>query len=100
MAGSGLQELFSTVFAENTTEHMLTGKAYSKAVRAHMLVQLAIGKLVIDELRKTNPTIEEYYEDQTVFQTYIDATDACVTRLRSKVCGTRVSKEITGISRK
>ena len=38
MAGSGLKELLSEVFAENTVDHMFTGKAYAKAVRAHMLI--------------------------------------------------------------
>ena len=36
MKGSGLEELLSTVYASNTVEYILLGKAYSRALRAHM----------------------------------------------------------------
>ena len=38
MAGSGLQELLEVVFTGNAVRHILTGKAISRAVRGHMLV--------------------------------------------------------------
>lgn len=49
MRGSGLEELFSTVYASNTVEHMMTGKAYSRALRGHMLVSTAMVKMMLEE---------------------------------------------------
>jgi hypothetical protein len=47
MAGSGLQELLEIVYASNTVSHMLTGKAVSRAVRGHMLVDAALSTIII-----------------------------------------------------
>ncbi|CAI6347499.1 unnamed protein product [Macrosiphum euphorbiae] len=53
MAGSGLKELWNTIYAANSIEKMITGHAYSRAVRAHMLTQVCLGKLILDELDLT-----------------------------------------------
>ena len=42
MSGSGIQEVFEVVYACNTVSHMLTGKAISRAVCGHMLVDAAL----------------------------------------------------------
>ena len=54
MSGSGLQNLFSTVYAPGSTEKMLTGHAYSRGVRAHFLAHLALAKRVQSMLKITN----------------------------------------------
>ena len=47
MAGSGLQELLEVVFAGNAVRHMVTGKAISRAVRGHMLVDAALNTILV-----------------------------------------------------
>ena len=42
MAGSGLQELLETIFAPNTVTHILSGKAFARAVRGHLLLDTAL----------------------------------------------------------
>ena len=42
MAGSGLEELYSTVYAKNSVQQMMNGKAYSRAIRALFLVEEAL----------------------------------------------------------
>ena len=42
MAGSGLQEVLQVVYASNTVNHMLSGKAVSRALRGHLLVDAAL----------------------------------------------------------
>jgi hypothetical protein len=42
MKGSGLEELMAEVYAENSVEHMLSGKAVSRALRAHFLIKSSI----------------------------------------------------------
>ena len=46
MAGSGLQELLDVVLAGNALRHMLTGKAISRAVRGHVLVDAALNTIL------------------------------------------------------
>ena len=47
MAGSGLQELLEVVFAGNAVRNILTGKAISRAVRDHMLVDAALDTILV-----------------------------------------------------
>ena len=61
MAGSGLEELWETVYAKNSVPHMLSGHAYSRSIRAHLLTQQALGVLLLetlcnDELQKNTLT--------------------------------------------
>ncbi|KAK3917801.1 Protein lin-54-like protein [Frankliniella fusca] len=50
MSGSGLEDLWATVFAKNSVQHMCSGKAYSRAVRAHFLTQAAILSFVLNQV--------------------------------------------------
>lgn len=47
MAGSGLQEVLEVVYASNTMGHMLSGKAVSRAVRGHLLVNAALNAMLL-----------------------------------------------------
>lgn len=49
MAGSGLEALWETVYAPNTVVHMLTGHAYARALRAHLLTSAAIVSLIVNQ---------------------------------------------------
>ena len=53
MNGSGLKQLFGTIYAENTVETIMSGHAYSRAVRAHLLANLVLGGMVLDEKQLT-----------------------------------------------
>ena len=47
MAGSGLREVLETVYSPNAVVHMLTGKAVSRAVRGHFMVDTALHTLIL-----------------------------------------------------
>jgi len=49
MEGTGLKSALETVHAHVTVGHMFTGKAYSRAVRGHLLCASAIQSLVLEE---------------------------------------------------
>eukprot|EP00794_Sanderia_malayensis_P012470 gene12470-13758_t len=51
MKGSGIEELFAEVYAENSVEHIISGKAVSRALRAHFLVESAL-KCLLFEIAK------------------------------------------------
>ena len=48
MAGSGLDVLWETVYALNTVVHMLSGHAYARALRAHIITIAALTSLLLD----------------------------------------------------
>lgn len=50
MEGSGLRELFCTIYAGNSVEKMLTGHAYARAVRAHILSHATLAGLIFERL--------------------------------------------------
>lgn len=50
MGGSGLKEVLSVIYAPNSVDHMLSGHAYSRAIRGHTLLQLALAHIIFKEL--------------------------------------------------
>lgn len=59
MEGSGIFELFCTVFAQNSVDKMLSCTVYSRAIRAHMLAMTAIGE-IIAEFAESSENIESH----------------------------------------
>ena len=48
MKGSGIEEILSTVYATKAVDHMMSGRAYARALRGHFLVSAAHSKLMLD----------------------------------------------------
>jgi hypothetical protein len=64
MADSGQQELIQLVYpGSNTAEHILSGRAYAKAIRFHLLASVAITKFVLKDVVFS----EQDYEDMENF---------------------------------
>lgn len=42
MDGSGLRDVFDLVYESNTTPHLLSGKAISRAIRAHIIFKSSL----------------------------------------------------------
>ena len=58
MAGSGLQELLETIYADNAVTHMLTGIAIQRAFRGLILVDSALSAMLVsDEFNVKAPCI-------------------------------------------
>ena len=58
MAGSGIKELFEMIYAPKAVEQIMSGKAISRAVRAHLLLDTVLNGLLLSksmELSKTTP---------------------------------------------
>ena len=53
MTGSGLQEMFNLINAENSVKHIMSGHAYSRGVRAHTLSHLSLAKQIMDSISFT-----------------------------------------------
>jgi len=50
MHGSGLQEVVGFVYGSDTVEHMLSGKALSRSIWAHLLIQSALVTLSLQHI--------------------------------------------------
>ena len=61
MKSSGLSAVLQLVFAENTVTHILSGKAYSRAVRGHFLVDGALNALLLQKVQ-TNEASQQIVE--------------------------------------
>ena len=48
MDGSGLMKIFSTIYATNSVEKIVTGHAYARAVRAHILTHAALAGKILE----------------------------------------------------
>ena len=60
MAQSGLAELWERVYAKGSVVHMLTGHAFSRAVRAHILTVLALISLLLEKSDWANHTNKDH----------------------------------------
>ena len=49
MAGSGLREVLELIYAPNAVDHIMTGKAIARAVRANLIVDAALNALLYSE---------------------------------------------------
>jgi hypothetical protein len=54
MDGSGLKELLSIIYAPKTVENIFTGHAYSRTIRSHILVHLALAQIILDTIEFTD----------------------------------------------
>ena len=54
MMGSGIEELFAEVYAEDTVKHMTTGKAYARSLRAHLMTQNLLVEHLVEIMEDEN----------------------------------------------
>ena len=63
MNGSGLEDLLELIYAKNTVPHILSGKAISRAVRGHLIIDAALNILLLSQaynipLQVTEQTVQ------------------------------------------
>ncbi|KAK3926626.1 Endo-1,4-beta-xylanase 2, partial [Frankliniella fusca] len=91
MSGSGLEEVWAQVYAFNSIKHMVTGKAYSRAVRAHFLVQEAIGSMLLDRViadATRRSDIRELYGD------FLERADVTAKEVANTPVARRLGKDL------
>ncbi|KAJ8883705.1 hypothetical protein PR048_015559 [Dryococelus australis] len=49
MSASGEQEILELIYAEKTVSHILSGKAYSRAVHAHLMIDYFLNALLLEK---------------------------------------------------
>lgn len=65
MKGSGLEEALETVYGSNAVNHIISGKAVSRALRGHFLIEAAlVNKLIHAILPLTEQDVQTSTLDQ------------------------------------
>ena len=91
MAGSGLEELWESVYAKGSVVHMMSGHAYSRALRAHFLTQAALGEVLFKTANCLEGTdadeLKTLYEDLIVRNKDPDEVvqDDCVKKVTAVI---------------
>ena len=62
MEGSGLQEVFSEIYAFKATEKMLSGHAYERAVRAHSIIHSALAQIIFSNIQLDDEELKYFKE--------------------------------------
>ena len=79
--GSGIEDLLSEVYAENSIPHILSGKAIARAIRGHILVESSLTSLLLDMVKESNDIdfgkLQGFYNDSLQGE----LTEDCLTEL-------------------
>ena len=70
MRGSGLTEAFQAIYGSNAVEHIMTGKAVSRALRAHFLTESALITKLLCRFIPEDPlqNLEEFVQPELLNQ--------------------------------
>lgn len=90
MAGSGLKDLLSVIYAPLSAEKILTGHAYARAIRAHLLTQLALARTIfknidfdIAEREATENILRNFTHNPPTMETIME--DTVIEEICSKI---------------
>jgi hypothetical protein len=86
MQNSGLKELLSTVYADNSVVHMLDGKAVSRAIRGHFLVDDALNSLLLQKLVNTEVTPGNANRIQDFDEAELDEAYEIIIEIKNEKC--------------
>ena len=66
MKGSGLTDAFQAIYGSNAVEHIMTGKAVSRALRAHFLTESALTTKLLSKFipKDVLPSLEEFVQPE------------------------------------
>ena len=84
MSESGLEEVWRQVCAENTVPHLMSGKAYSRALRGYVLVYSALHNFLLDEMISSLP-LEERSKIESAYDTYCNGECSIPDEIKDSV---------------
>nr|CAH7764460.1 unnamed protein product [Callosobruchus chinensis] len=65
MEGSGLEDLWATVYAGESVKKLMTGHAFSRSVRAHILTFTAIGVIICERIEGLSYKTKDFIQTIT-----------------------------------
>ena len=75
MKGSGLEELFAEVYAEHSVIHMMSGKAFSRALCAHFLTESTLMTLILTIIKE-----DENFDRSIIDKFFLELSLASTTK--------------------
>lgn len=72
MGGSGLQEVWSTIYAPNVASYLLGGHSFARALRAHFITQLALGEIIFENCNLDPEIVENTHEIADALREQLD----------------------------
>ena len=94
MNGSGLKDIFETIYGANAVVHMMSGKAVQRAFRGHLLVSQCLTKQITAKVIEDEPDFEILVTE--VERLYTQAKAGCVDldALLNTDCIKRISQAL------
>ena len=68
IGGSGLVDILELIFAPNVIQHIISGKAYARALRGHFLIYAALQKLIFEDMVHQNLVTAEELDSLACFR--------------------------------
>ena len=86
---SGLKDAFCQLYAEVSAEKALSGHAYSRAIRGHILIQNALSHLIFSTMNLSESEVFVLknlleYVGKSEFHTLLEQND--IEEIRKKIC--------------
>lgn len=78
MDGSGLKEALSRIYATNSVDKMLNGHAYSRSIRGHTLLRLALSMIIFEDMKIEVCALIELAEQITCRDVSYQDMEGCV----------------------
>lgn len=101
MEDMGLQETLETIYAANSVTHMMSGKAYSRALRGHLIVDNALSALLTNEVVPQVLNDENCVENENVWKSILSEVETLYEKVINKEIGLDEanSKEILNLTK-
>ena len=78
MIGSGIEELLEMVYATNSVGHMMSGKAFARAIRGHFVVDSCLNNILINKIVKEENNLEDLENIDCLEWVYRNCTERAV----------------------
>ena len=91
MHDSGLKETLETIYAPNAVIHMLNGKAVSRAVRGHFIVDPALNVLVLSRVFALENLKPAQFPAVTFSDNAVQENSQCVEQYEEKLQITKMN---------
>ena len=86
MIGSGIEDLFIEVYAQNTVSHIMSGKAVPRALHAHFLTEAVLVSLLLEQVFDEDTIESQHFNEHVTEALQHDDTANKDTFLETKLC--------------
>lgn len=78
MDGSGLKEALGKIYATNSIDKMLSGHAYSRSIRGHTLLRLALSMIFFEDMKIEDSILDALIQQITSRDVSYENLEECI----------------------